>query len=162
MCAKCSLKEANKLYNKRHAVDEGRVIKTRRRRVQDRMPGDTPILNWDEFLSMLRENKECAFELYAKVKLTVEESSNDNEELDAPKVAWIIAHAVREQTGYRFKSVHLNHNAKPTTHITEVTKRNNRARYLMTSKSIRTTALSSRENSQSHDYTKMKRNGARG
>lgn len=67
------------------------------------MPGDTPTLNWEEFLNFLRQNKECAFELHATVELDFEEPSKESGDVDAPQIARIIAYAAREQTGYRFK-----------------------------------------------------------
>lgn len=101
-CAECALEAANKAYAKRHSTDVGHEIKTRRH-VQDRIPGETPKLNWEEFLSLLRQTKDCVFELFATVNLDFDESLKKSCQMDAPKISWIIVHSVREQAGYRFK-----------------------------------------------------------
>lgn len=100
-CIKCAQGEANKAHARNHAPGKNRT--TRRHCVQDRTAGDTPTLEWDEFLCLLHENKECAFELHAIVSLEFDEDSKENGKVNGQEMAWIIARAVREQTGYRFK-----------------------------------------------------------
>lgn len=102
-CIKCAQAVANRVYAKNHTTGANQPIKTRRRRIQDRTAGDTLVLKWDEFLTLLHDNKECAFELHAIVSLDFDGSSKENGEANVLETAWAVARAVREQTGYRFK-----------------------------------------------------------
>lgn len=100
-CIKCAQGKANKAHARNHAPGKDRAM--RRCRIQDCMAGDTPTLEWNEFLSLLHENRECAFELHSSVSLDFDEDSKENIELNEQEMAWFIARAVQDQTGYRFK-----------------------------------------------------------
>lgn len=102
-CTGCTQKVSNASFNKRHATGTDGPPKKQRRRVQDHIPGDTPALNWQEFLGLLHNNKACAFELRAVVEMEANELSKENAVMTGFDLAWVVARAVRNETGYRFK-----------------------------------------------------------
>lgn len=102
-CTPCAQKSANATYTKRHATNDSGPPKKQRQHIQDRVAGDTPNLNWDEFCSLLCENKDSAFQLHALVALDREDASKENTAADGLGVAWVIANAVQDETGYKFK-----------------------------------------------------------
>jgi hypothetical protein len=75
----------------------------KRQHVQEHMPGDTPALDWQEFLGLLHENKACAFELCAIVDMDVNEFSKENAAVTGLDLAWVVACAVWNKAGYWFK-----------------------------------------------------------
>jgi hypothetical protein len=68
------------------------------------IPKDPPELSWDDFIKLLQENHESAFELTAFVVLPHNESTAPQSGFEQAK---FISNSIRSVTGYRFKLVQI-------------------------------------------------------
>lgn len=99
-CSRCTERRRNAAAAKRQDISEKDGSKKKKQTLgKDSSPQGLPTLTWDEFLCLLSENTNCAFELDAFVTLTVEGSKSSKE------LATDIAQKVWEAVGFPLKAI---------------------------------------------------------
>ena len=65
------------------------------------------MLQWDSFISLLKDNKDEAFELHAFVELN--QDTPFSQLASGHDIAMAVARSVKDATGFRFKCVPSHH-----------------------------------------------------
>lgn len=111
-CATCLAKAAKRKAEKKGQQDESDSDKENTQPGQGARsrsgPDDTPHVSWNDFLSLLREHSDSPFQLTAFVALPPRDILGDTSSAgpavpSGKEQAKMLAAAVREATGYRFK-----------------------------------------------------------